>query len=262
MNLLLPADIDPLLEDRPGPCLSFYVPTSPPGARTQQGSIRLKNLLRRAGGELRTRGLAENAIETLLGPVEDLIVDRSFWNTQEEGVALFRAPGFMQIFHLSRAFEERCVIADHFFLKPLLPLVADDDTFYVLALSRNGVRLLEATGRMVRRRELVDLPRSLTAALGDQKTPQYLTYHTASSAAGGPVPAVYHGHGVGAGDAKEELRRYLRQVDAAVRGSAGSSPAARHRWCWPERSPCPPSTGRSTGIPISPRRSSSATPST
>ena len=59
-------------------------------------------------------------------------------------MALFRAPGFTQVFHLPRAFPERCAVGDRFFLKPLLPLVAEDDVFYVLALSRNEVRLLEA----------------------------------------------------------------------------------------------------------------------
>lgn len=218
MSFLLPADIESLLEDRPGPCLSFYVPTSRPGARTEQGSIRLKNLLGRAGAELRARGLDENAIETLLGPVEDLQADPSFWNTREEGIALFRAPGFTKVFHLPQAFAERCVVADHFFLKPLLPLVADDDAFYVLALSQNEVRLLEATGRVVRRLEPKELPHSLTGALGGEKTPQYLTYHTASSAPAGALPAVYHGHGVGTGDVKDELHRYLLQVEVALRG--------------------------------------------
>lgn len=218
MSLLLPADIEPLLEDRPGPCLSLYVATSRPGVRTEQGAIRLKNLLGRAGVELRVRGLDETAIESLTGPLEDLLGDSSFWNTQEEGMALFRAPGFTQVFHLSRAFAERCVIGDRFFLKPLLPLVAEDDAFYVLALSQNEVRLLEATCRVVRRLELKDFPHSLTEALGEQKTPQYLSYHTASSAPAGALPAVYHGRGVGVGSGKDELHRYLLQVEVAVRG--------------------------------------------
>lgn len=216
MKLLLPSDIDSLLENRPGPCLSFYVPTSPPGARTRQGPIRFRNLLRSAGAELARRGLDEAAIEALLGPLEDLAVDSSFWNTREVGVAAFRAPGFTQVFHLPRDFAERYVVADAFFLKPLLPLVAGADAFYVLALSQNEVRLLEATCQAVRRLDLPGLPHSLTEALGEQKTPQYLTYHTASSS-GTALPAVYHGQGVGVGDAKEELRRYVRQIETSVR---------------------------------------------
>lgn len=217
MNILLPADIESLLEDRPGPCISLYLSASRPGARTEQGSIRLKNLLRRTDRELRARGLDEAAIAELLEPLEDLVTDQAFWSSQEEGVVLFRSPGFTQVFHLPQAFPERSVIADHFFLKPLLPLVAEDDSFYVLALSQNEVRLLQATGQVVRRLELRGLPGNLTEALGEQKTPQYLTYHTASSGREGALPALFHGHGVGLGDTKEELRRYVHRIEAAVR---------------------------------------------
>jgi hypothetical protein len=108
-------------------------------------------------------------------------------------------------------------VGSHFFLKPLLPLVAEGDPFYVLALSQNEVRLLEATARTVRRREVEDLPGSLVDALGEQRTAQDLRYHTASAAPAGARPAIYHGQGVGMGDVKEELHRYVRQVEAAIR---------------------------------------------
>lgn len=217
MNLLFVSDLESLLDKRPGPCISIYLPTSPPGARTPQGPIRLRNLLGRASAELFAHGLHDSAIETLLGPLEDLLDDVSFWNTQEQGIALFRAPGFTRAFHLPRAFAESCEVGDHFFLKPLLPLIASDDTFYVLALSQNAVRLLEANGRAVRRLALRDLPRDLADALGEQTTAKNLQYHTASSAPAGAQPPIYHGRGGDEGAAKEELRRYLRQVEAATR---------------------------------------------
>lgn len=216
MNLLLESDLEPLLDERPGPCISFYLPTDGIGSRALQGAIRLKNLLREAGAGLQAKGLDPGAIETLLGPIEDLAADPSFWNTSEEGAALFRSPGFTRAFHLPRGFAQRCVIGEHFFLKPLLPLVASGETFYVLALSQNETRLLEATCRTVRRLGPEHLPHSLVDALGEVKTAQYLQYHTASPAHGGQA-AVFHGQGVGEGDVKEELRRYLRQVESAMR---------------------------------------------
>lgn len=216
MNLLLPADVEALLEERPGPCISIYLSNLHTGTRTAQGAIRLRHLLDRLGEELSARGFDESAGAALLVPLEELLDDAMFWNRQEEGVALFRAPGFTRTFHLPRAFVERSTVGEHFIVKPLLPLVAGDDVFYVLALSQNEVRLLEATGGAVRRLGSGDLPHSLVDALGEQKTAQYLQYHTASSAAAG-VSAVYHGHGVGPGDTKDELRRYVRQIEAAVR---------------------------------------------
>jgi hypothetical protein len=181
----------------------------------EQGPIRLKNLLRRAEADLRAQGLDDGAVAALLGPFDDLLTDRSFWKSQDAGVALFRAPGFTRTFHLPLAFAERHAVGDHFVLRPLLPLVATDAPFYVLALSTNDVRLLEATCRTVRRVETDDLPRDLVAALGTQRTSQDLQYHTASRS--GALPAIYHGHGVGEGETKQELRRYLRQVESAVR---------------------------------------------
>lgn len=216
MNLLLESDLEPLLEERPGPCLSFYLPVFGAGMQAQQGPIRLKNLLDRAGADLRARELDEIAIETLLGPLEDLLTDLSFWNTREAGIALFRAPGFTRAFHLPYAFAERSVIGDHFFLRPLLPLVATDAPFYVLALSQNEVRLLEATCRTVRRLDLEDLPRSLVGALGTQTTGKDLQFHTASRASAA-FPAVVHGGGGDEGSVKAELRRFVRQVEVGLR---------------------------------------------
>ena len=211
MKRLIEADLEDLFEERPGTCISLYFSTPRPGTRTPQGPVRLQNLLGRTREDLRARGLSETAIETLLGPLEDLVIDFPSWNDREEGIALFRAPDFTRALRLPVVFPERCAIGDHFFLKPLLPFVASDNRFYVLALSRNEVRFLEATARTVRRLTPKDLPGSLTEALGGQRTSQDLQYHTA-----GAKPAVYHGQGVGREDEKAELRRFLHQVDAAV----------------------------------------------
>ncbi|HSN85389.1 MAG TPA: hypothetical protein VL025_01465 [Thermoanaerobaculia bacterium] len=214
MNLLPASDFAELLQDRPGPYVSLYFPTMPAPTRRPQGRTRLRHLLDQAGSELAALDLDDTAVASLLEPLADLLDDTAFWTTREEGTALFRAPGFTRVFHLPRAFPERCVVGDHFFVKPLLPLVAADDRFYVLALSQNEVRLLEATCRQVTRPAVKGLPANLYAALGGEKTPQMLQYHTASRPGG---TATYHGQGVGEGDVKDELRRYLRQVEAAVR---------------------------------------------
>lgn len=213
MNLLPASDLAELLEERPGPCVSFYFPIAPDTTRRPQGLPRLRRLLSRTGARLAADGLDEAAVMSLLRPLEDLLADSFFWNTREEGVAIFRSPGFTRAFQLPRAFPERWTVGDHFFLKPLLPLVAQDDPFYVLALSQNEVRLLAASVHKVERPAVRNLPASLTAALGEQKTAQNLQHHTASPGPGGR-PAVFHGREE---ETKEELRRYLRQVESAMR---------------------------------------------
>jgi len=225
MHLLLETDLTPLLEPRPGPCISLYLSTSGAATAAQQGPIQWRNLLDQATADLRTRGLGEAVLTDLLTPLETLRDDPSFWNAGGEGIAFFRAPGFTHSFHLAAAFADRCVIGDHFFLKPLLPLVTPGETFYVLALSQNEARLLASNGRTVERIGEADLPRGLTGALGEQKTAQTLQFHSASAHLGTGHPAIYHGHGAGKDDAKEELRRYVRQIDTGVRKLLAGSTA-------------------------------------
>jgi hypothetical protein len=216
MDELFTTELQPLLDDRPGPCVSLYFSNSSPGSRTSQGAIHLKNLLHQVESVLLERLAEQEEVDDLLDPVRDLLGEDAFWQDPAEGVAIFRAPSFLQVRHLDRAFPERWFVGEHFFLKPLLPLVAGDHVFHILALSQNEVRLLEVGGGAVRRLTGADLPKDLEAALGSQKAPQYLQYHTASSAPAGALPAQYYGQGASAGDTKDELRRFLRQVDRAV----------------------------------------------
>ena len=216
MDELSATELKPLLENRPGPCISLYCSNSPPGNRTPQGAIHLKNLLHQVQSVLLERLAEQEEIDDLLDPVKDLLGDVAFWNDSVEGVAIFRAPSFLHVLHLDRAFPERWFVGERFFLKPLLPLVASHGVFHILALSQNEVRLLEAGGGTVRRLTGADLPKDLVSALGGQKTPQYLQYHSASSAPTGALPPQYYGQGVSAGDDKDELRRFLRHVDRAV----------------------------------------------
>jgi hypothetical protein len=226
MNRLLESDVESLLLDRKGPCVSLYFSTISSALRTLQGPIQLRKLLGQARVELRRRGLDEHAIDELLEPADELAENRhrSFWSEPDEGVALFLAPRFVRAFRVPRAFRERCVVGDRFSLKPLLPAIGSDQIFYVLALSGNEVRLLEATSQTVQRLFPEGLPHSISEALGEQKTAQYLQYHTAASSRGNARQAIYHGHGVGDEDGKAELRRYLHPVETALRKVlAGSS---------------------------------------
>jgi hypothetical protein len=216
MDLLLARDLVILLEDRPGPCVSLYMPTIRSGPEIRQGAIRLKNLLGEVRERLEERGLSVPDAEALLAPAERLLDDPLFWQRQGDGLALFCAPGFFRSFRLPCGFTERILVADYFFLRPLLPLVESDGPFYILALSQNEVRLLEATRQTVRRLDSKILPHSLVEALGAQTTTHILQYHTASPAGRGAQGAVYHGRGTGDEDVKAELRRYLQRVDAAV----------------------------------------------
>jgi hypothetical protein len=178
--------------------------------------VRLRNLLREAQEHLLGHGLLPAEAGALLAPAKDLIADEPFWQTAAEGLAVFCAAGFFRAYRLPIRFRERAVVGRRFIIRPLLSLRGGDGALYILALSRNQVRLFEAREHAMREVELRGVPRSLAEALGTQETPEMLQFHTASPAGAGARPAIYSGGGTGAEDEKTELLRYCRRVSTAL----------------------------------------------
>jgi hypothetical protein len=121
-------------------------------------------------------------------------------------------------YRLPVGFEELLVVAERFHIKPLLPLLSGDGRFYVLAISQNEVRLLQATRYSVDEVDLEGVPTSLAVALRFDDPEKRLQFHTATRTPGskGGRPAMFHGHGVSVNDAKTDLLRYFHKVDAGL----------------------------------------------
>ena len=220
MSALSQDQVRELSEVREIPCLSIYLPTFRAGAETVQNQIRFKNLLRRAEERLGEQGLRAPERDAFLAPARDLAGDADFWQHQEEGLALFRSRELFRSFRLPASFDERVVVDERFHLKPLFRLLGANGHFYILALSRNRVRLLAADRDSVRELALGAVPASMVEALGEeevQKTDRGNTFGPAAkSRAGSPAGLVHHGHGAGDHDIKEDVRRFFNLVDDAL----------------------------------------------
>jgi len=189
------------------------MPARPVGAGDEPARIHLKNLLRQA-----TERLGETAAGEILAPAYALVdgaPDIDFWRHQEEALALFLAPGFFRYVPIPFPVDERLEVGERFVIRPLLPLLGGG-TFYVLALSKKEVRLLEVDDAGVRRVDLEGVPQSLEEALGEQLTGRIFQTHTASPAALGARAAIVHGRGSGEEDLKAEAMRFLQRVDAGL----------------------------------------------
>ncbi|MGI8414899.1 MAG: hypothetical protein ACR2P2_01565 [Nakamurella sp.] len=121
------------------------MPTHTRGAEIRQGSIRLKNLLTRACDELTAIGLRKTEAEAFLAPAQALVDDYFFWQHQDQGLALFIDSGRLRQFKVPLPLSEQVVVGSGFHLKPLLPLLAADGTFYLLAMTADRVRLYTAS---------------------------------------------------------------------------------------------------------------------
>ena len=216
--ILLPVDeLKILMLEQPDLCVSIYMPTHRSGPETQQDSIRLRNLLRQAEELLIERSLRTVDARRLLEPAYELIGYSPFWRHLADGLALFIGTGVFRYYPLPLDFEEQLVVAEHFYLKPLLPLLSGDGRFYLLAISQNQVRLLQGSRFSASEVDLEDVPRSLAEAIGSQEKEKQLQFHTGTSGSAGKRSAIFFGHGSGEDDNKQNLLRYFRQIDAGLR---------------------------------------------
>lgn len=218
MNTFTLEDLRTLLECQGGPCISIYLPTHTKGGDTQQDPIRLKNLLKTAEERLMQREMRTVSAKELLAPAQDLISDTRFWSHQSNGLAIFISEGQFILHSVPLAFDELVVVSERYHVKPLLQLLTGDGRFYVLALSQNQVRLLEGTKFSVIEMELDDVPASKQEALGYDEFEKQIKWHGQKPPSpAGKQSGIFHGHGEGVDDSKDQILLFFRAVDKGLR---------------------------------------------
>lgn len=208
-------DIQELVELSAEPCVSIYMPTNRETDQQDANRICLKNLIDDVADELNESG-QQRLAAVLLQPARQLIADGRFnVDQQSEGLALFLSPNGQRMLRVPLRLPEKAVVGSRFYLKPLMPLISSDGTFYVLALSLDQVRLLRATRDSVEEVNLGDTPQGIEEALRFDDPEKSLQWHPSSS----PVAIrddVHHGHGAVEQDRKADIKRYFDMVDDGV----------------------------------------------
>jgi hypothetical protein len=217
MRLLGRAELRSLVESPEDISVSLFMPTQRIGD-VEQGSIRFKNLLRTAEEKLLVMGLRASDAAGLLEEARALVDDTFFWHHQADGLALFVSKETFTYFRLPYRLEETVVVANRFHLSPLLPMFAADGVFYVLAISQNKVRLMQCSRDGAREVTPDSLPGSMADVLQYDEVSRNLQFRSGpSQGASGRGTAMYHGHGEGKDEAKDNIVRYLREVDHGLR---------------------------------------------
>lgn len=220
MDAFTKDDLKSLLDNETGWCVSIFLPTRRAGPETEQNAIRLKNLLQKAEEALVSRDMRRPDAQTLLADARALLRDAMFWRQQSDGLAVFVSPTLTSFYRMPVSFEELVVVNRDFHLKPLLPFLAGDGRFYLLALSQKSVRLLEGTRDSISEIEAESLPPSLAEALRYEQVERHLQWHTSTAepSASATRPAMFHGQGGPEEDAKSRILRYFHVLDEGLRG--------------------------------------------
>lgn len=206
MDLLSNEELKTLMEERGSFCVSIYMPTQRVGD-IQQNRIRLKNLLGQAEERLIASGVRGPEAKKMLEPMRSLEADTLFWQNRSDGLAIFISPNAFRYGHLPLRFEERVVVTNRFFIKPLLPILSGNRYFYILAISQNNVRLIRCTQYSAAEVGLEGIiPRSRDEALRYDEYEKHTQQHAGT---GGAI--VFQGQAMG-DVAKNNIRRYFQQV--------------------------------------------------
>lgn len=226
MDLFNRTELRRLAESRDDVCISLYMPTYRNESDWSQNTTRLKNLLRDARNQLRDQDYREDEIDDILADARQLLDRTGFWRENiGDGLALFIGRTFTDAFRLPLTFDEVAVVEQQFHLKPLFPLIAANNRFYLLTLSQNDVRLYQGTHQGISEIESTEIPGSILEALrtDDDAEPglQSHVQNRASGTDGERMDAAFHGHGGGGGDdvsgePQDELKRFFREVDESV----------------------------------------------
>ncbi len=226
MPLMTRTDLEALMRPEAAPCVSLYMPCSPEGMDFRKGPIRFKGLLQEAEQALASHGSSAATIERILSPGRRLVDDPSFWQRQGLGFAYLADPGQARHHRLPHRTEQFAWVGERYYLKPLLPLLAPDGRFWLLALEQERVRLFAATREAIREIDLHDIPTNLRQAVGYDFSQRSLQFHTRAAREGaGRRAAMFFGHGDAGDDRKEELESFFRLVDAGLNRLIGDRSA-------------------------------------
>lgn len=208
-----------LAQHQAWPAVTIHMPTHRTIAEKEQDRIRFKNLLREAEELVREGDLRTTDVDALLRPACALLEDPAFWRDTADGLAVFLAPDMLSTYKLDSELPESVMVGERFSIRPVLPAVDHDDRFFVLALSKNRVRLLEGDREGLHELDLAGVPESLAEALKYVDYERHVQFHskTPAGAAGrGRRAAVFHGHGGVPETQKTELERYFKTIDKGI----------------------------------------------
>ncbi|MGE6529796.1 hypothetical protein ACQKEM_12390 [Pseudomonas sp. NPDC077382] len=220
MNRLLDREtMSQLLAKREAPCLSLYQPTHRSFPERQQDPIRFKHLVRELEDSLKQQGRGDQA-KALLKPFHDLIDDPDFWNSNRDGLAVFAAADYFEVFRLQRSVPELAVANDRMHLKPLLRIAQSADRYQILAITLDSVRLFEGNRDGVDEVQLGEgVPKTVEEALGRELTEKGQTGFPQGYSRAGERgdPMQVESGGAGRQDEIDRDReRFFREVDRAI----------------------------------------------
>jgi hypothetical protein len=197
------------LAERPGPCISIYLPQEGVGTNRQMGTGRLKTALQEVTRQI---GAAQ-ATETFLLPLRKLAETEK--DARYPALVVFHSPDYLKVVRCDQPFREGIFVGDRFHVLPALGSVLEPIRFNLLALSRKHVRLLSCSRHNF---EPVALPEGLVTSVAAEGAFDQPDHDLENRSAAGPdrgTPGRIH-FGTGANREDAYLYNFFKSIDRGL----------------------------------------------
>lgn len=199
----------------PGPCITMLLSAHHPGGQSLPYSVRLKAASRSAEQKL-LEFCPPGQVEELLAPIYDLAEEPQMAAGGEDMV-LCRAPGVFSRFQAPASVKETVVVGAHFYVIPLIGMLAEEQEFYILGIGQKGLRLLFYRGGKCQEVPIpASIPGSLEAAGGFDQPDHVLENRSSAGKSAGAGGGVYFGTGSERETTGERLQYFFRLVDKGL----------------------------------------------
>jgi len=127
-----------------GPCLTITVPVQPAPNNSRQDYTRLNSAIHAAQPLLAERGFDAKQVADFLDPLTQM--EGESWGSEFGSLVVLRSPEYFRYFHVREELKDSITVSDHFQVLPFVRATLDEQRqFFILALSKNRVRLLRCT---------------------------------------------------------------------------------------------------------------------
>lgn len=150
-----------------GTCISIYVPTTPLTQKIGEARLAFRHLISEAVKQAGAAGRDKHEVSEIEASLLHLAEDDNFWRVQANSLAVFATVNSVTSFRLANRIERSVMVSDRFHVLPLLRAVTFSHEAFVLALSENGVRLVQVFSDMPAKRVKVPgLPKNAASHAG------------------------------------------------------------------------------------------------
>jgi hypothetical protein len=212
------------------PCISIYLSTQ----AAREGNfhkleIKLKNHLSDAAKKLKKEWeFKEAEVEEFLKPAYELVNDINFLHHHEIGLALFISKNKFEYVRFNTDIKDQLSVSKHFYIIPLLNKLMVNNQYYVLALSKHDNKFYKANSDNITRLSKYEVEESLDDYIEYEGENTNIQHHSHKVSASNTV---YHGRGIVMEEEKEELLKYLRQIDSNLKNELKNKEAPLILYC-------------------------------